>query len=94
MTAASHLTGQSPAIAISIVQENLPGQYLGMNELLHRLQGLLLRTDGRTTGLVVLSPPANPNGTLVNLLAVAETQPAADDMLRTAISRLARSGQL
>lgn len=88
MTAACQITKQPPTPPIAILQEHLKDQDLNVNDLLVRLEGLLFRRKDRLQGLVILSPPENPYGALVNLFAIANTQTGADKLLRVAVDRL------
>ncbi|WP_299649263.1 hypothetical protein [uncultured Tateyamaria sp.] len=85
MTIASRL---APDGYVSIVQEVIPDIRLQTDILCDVLNDLLFQNGGSQTGLVILSPPLNPNGLSVNLLAIAETQKAANDLLAGAMQRL------
>lgn len=78
--------------SIAILQEHLPDRYLRLDALLKRLDGLLLDRVRPTDGLVVLSPPEHPSGTLLNLLALSGTQSEADALLGRAVQRLTDHG--
>jgi hypothetical protein len=73
-------------LSISIVQEVFPDRHLDTGEMVQRLERLLFRAGHGLPGVVMVSPPSSPQGVLVNLLAMAETQPQADGLLEDAIA--------
>lgn len=92
MTAAAQIVPNTNTDAISIVQELLPARWLDTTALLQQLQGLLFHAGKSKAGLIIGSPPAHPEGPLINLLGVAPTQARADALMGEAMRRLAKAG--
>lgn len=88
MTASQQLTGQDPAIAIA--QEVLPAMQMDTPALIRPLQDLLFDIGKRQVGIIVSSPPGRPQGMLLNLLAIADRQITADQVLQEAVERVTR----
>ncbi|WP_227269526.1 preATP grasp domain-containing protein [Roseobacter weihaiensis] len=94
VTAARQLLRHRRPSAMSILQEVLPDRDISTQQLMQGVRDMLLKVGRDTSGLIVLSPPSNPKGALLNLCAVAETQSAADTMLDEVMNRLTKSGQM
>jgi hypothetical protein len=88
MTAAGQLVSPTAKTAISIVQETVQGSAMHTAALRKLLEDLMFNKGRRDRGIVILSPPESARGVSVNLLAIGETQQAADDMLGEAMQRL------
>ena len=93
MTAASRLIPAKTLPAIAIAQEILPEQAMSTQQLKSLLADLLFRHGKNGEGLIIMSPPESRRGTSINLLAIATTQSAADDLLTEAMQRLAAVGR-
>ncbi len=65
---------------LMIMQETIPDVWINTATLLQKLDGLLFRHTAPANGVVVLSPPTSPHGTMVNVMAVADTQRAAQEL--------------
>lgn len=88
MTTTRQLLDGAPLPAIAILQEKLPTPQMNCDALRNLLADLLFHRGRDRFGLVILSPPERADGKLVNLLAIAETQIEADEMLAQAMRRL------
>jgi hypothetical protein len=82
------LVSPTAKTAISIVQETVQGSAMHTAALRKLLEDLMFNKGRRDRGIVILSPPESARGVSVNLLAIGETQQAADDMLGEAMQRL------
>ena len=87
MLAAAQRLPDLPAIAI--VQEVLPGAVLTTEHLRRHLADLLFQVDQNEGGIVIISPCESARDISVNLMAIADTQDAADEVLAIAMRRLA-----
>lgn len=92
ITATCHFVPEPAEHPISITQERLSDVHLQTESLLSQVQDLLFNRNGRTNGLIVMSPPDHPNGALLNFCAVAQTQTNANHFLDEAMGRLVVDG--
>jgi len=88
MTAAGQLVSPTAKTAISIAQETVQGSPMHTAALRKLLGDLMFNKGRRDRGIVILSPPESARGVSVNLLAIGDSQEAADDMLGEAMQRL------
>lgn len=93
MTTTRHFVPYPAEHPISITQERLPDVHLHTKSLLHQVQDLLFNRTGRTDGIILMSPSDHPNGALLNLCAVAQTQTTANHLLDEAMRRLVVNGE-
>ena len=90
MTASRILTGNDHA-AIAIVQEILPAKEMETSALIAALQDLLFDIKTKRAGIVLCSPPGRNQGMSLNLIAIADNQIAAGNMLNEAVMRVTGS---
>lgn len=91
-TAARHFAPEHSNHPLSITQERWSDVHPHTKPLLHRMKDLLFNHNSQTEGLIAMSPPDTPQGTLPNLCAVARTQTIANRHLDEAMGRPVQSG--
>lgn len=93
MTCAREINGGILPEGLLIVQERRPDlPAMPTRDFLQALKGLLWNPQSRSDGIVVLSPPENAQGIMINFLAVASCQADAQALAEEALSRLRATG--